>query len=191
VNGPGKIAIVDVGLLGASAAVQRQLAPGKPAEHRLRNDSMKLLAGSIGVGRADDVHREFQEAVNRNEIHIEGGLRRGVGARRLDRLVLARRMLNRAVKLRGADVNESLEIVAGLELLGQLGERHAIGFEIPPRVLQRGRALALGSEIDDHLRPLAIEELHQEIELVIYVICVIAVTRVAVADAQCEAFVFR
>src|SRR5262245_15512979 len=58
-------------------------------------------------------------------------------------------------------------------------------------MLQRGRAFTLGGKIDDHLRLLAVEKLQQEIELVVYVVGVIAVPRIAVADPQREAFVFR
>src|SRR5919197_1992697 len=58
-------------------------------------------------------------------------------------------------------------------------------------MLQRGRAFALGGKIDDHLRLLAVEKFHQEIELVIYVVGVIAVPRITVTDPQCEALVFR
>jgi hypothetical protein len=49
----------------------------------------------------------------------------------------------------------------------------------------------LGGEVDDHLRLLAIEQLHQEIELVVQVVGVVAVARIALADAEREAFVFR
>src|SRR5215813_2838996 len=56
---------------------------------------------------------------------------------------------------------------------------------------ERGSALPLRGKIDDDLWLLAIEELHQEIELVVYVIGVIAIARIAIADAQREAFIFR
>src|SRR6266436_70297 len=56
---------------------------------------------------------------------------------------------------------------------------------------ERRRALPLRGKIDDDLRLLTIEELHQEIEFVIYMIGVIAISGIAIADAQCEAFVFR
>src|SRR5260370_20899648 len=55
---------------------------------------------------------------------------------------------------------------------------------------ERRRALPLRGKIDDDLRPLTIEDLHQEIEFVIYMIGVIAISGIAIADAQCEAFVF-
>src|SRR5262245_18355528 len=123
---------MDVGFLRAAAAVQRKLATGKTAEYRLRNDSMQLLTRSIGVRGADDIHRKFQEFVDRNEMQVEGGLRRGIRSRGLDRFVLARRVIDRAVKLGSADVNEALEVAPRLELLGQFGQCHAIGFEIAP-----------------------------------------------------------
>src|SRR5258708_28000962 len=55
---------------------------------------------------------------------------------------------------------------------------------------ERRRALPLRGKIDDDLRLLTIEDLHQEIEFVIYMIGVIAISGIAIADAQCEAFVF-
>src|SRR5262245_2432348 len=58
-------------------------------------------------------------------------------------------------------------------------------------MLERGGALSLRRKIDDDLRLLAIEKLHQEIELIIYVIGMIAISGIAIADAQCEAVVFR
>ena len=73
---------------------------------------MKLLPGSVGIRRTDDVHGKFQEAMNGHEMHVEGGFRRRVGTRRLDRLVLLGGMLDRPIKFRGADLDESLEIVA-------------------------------------------------------------------------------
>ena len=189
VNRAREIAIVDVRFLGAAAAVQRQFAPGEAAYDGLRNDAMELLPRSVRVRRADDIHGKFQETIDRHEMHVEGGFRGSVGARRLDRLVFLGRVLNRTVKLRCPDLDEALEIVAGLQLLGQLDERHAVGFEIAPRMLQRSGALALRGEIDDDLRLLAVEQLHQKIEFVVHVVGVIAVARIAVADAQSEAFV--
>jgi hypothetical protein len=58
-------------------------------------------------------------------------------------------------------------------------------------MLQRGRTLALGGEVDDHLRLLAVEQFHQQIELVVHVVGVVAVARIALADAERETFVFR
>ena len=150
---------------------------------------MELSPRSVRVRRTDDIHGKFQETIDRHEMHVKGGFGRSVGTRRLDRLVFLGRVLNRAIKLRCPDLDEALEIVAGLELLGQLDERDAVGLEIAPRMLQRSGALTLSGEIDDDLRLLAVEQLHQKIEFIVHMIGVIAVARIAVADAQSEAFV--
>ena len=127
------------------------LLPGETAQDRLRNHAMQQLSRAVGVRRPDDVHRKLRGTCGRHQVHVERHFRCGVGARRLDRLVLLGRVLNRAVHLRGADLDEALEPVALHQLLAQARERHRVGLEEAPRMLPRHRALALRGEIDDDL----------------------------------------
>src|SRR6266568_4717914 len=61
--GSREIARVNVRLLCSSTALQGTLRPGQAANDRLRNDAMKQLTRTIGVRRADHVHRELQKLV--------------------------------------------------------------------------------------------------------------------------------
>ena len=104
--------------------------------------------------------------VDRDEIHVERRLGGCVRAGRLDRRVLLRREVNRAVELGSPDLDEALEIIALHQLLGEPGERHRVGLEEAPRFLPRHRALALRSVIDDDLRLLPVQQLEHRIQLV-------------------------
>ena len=148
---------------------------------------MKELPGTIGVRRPDDVHREFEELVHREQIHVERHLGGGVGARRLDRLIFLGRVLDRAVHFRGADLNKAFQPIALHEFFGKARERHRVGLEEAPRVLPRHRAFALRGEIYDDLRLLAVEQFEQEVEFVGDVISVILVAR-PLLDIQRERF---
>ena len=79
---------MDVRLLGTPATLQRQLAAGESADDRLGNDAVEQLAGAVGVGGPDDVHRKLQELVHRLQIHVERDFGGGIGAGGLDRFIL-------------------------------------------------------------------------------------------------------
>ena len=104
--------------------------------------------------------------MHREQIHVERHLGGGVGARRLDRLILRGRVLDRAVHFRGADLDEALQPVALHELFGEPRQRHRVRLEEAPGVLPRHRAFALRGEIDYHLRLLAIEQFEQKVEFI-------------------------
>ena len=171
---------MDVGLLGAASAVKRQLPSSQATHDRLRDHAVQELAGAIGVGRTDDVHWKLQDLVDRHQVHVEGRLRRGVGARRLDRRVLPRREVDRPVELRSADLDEALQIVARHQLLGQSGQCHGVGLVEPPRLLPGDGPFPLRRVVHDDLRALAVEELHDRVELVGDVVRVIGVARLLV-----------
>src|SRR4029078_3947347 len=98
-NSAPEIAGMDIGLLGAPAAMQRKLVAGESAPDSFGNHAMQQLPRAIGVRATYDVHWEFQKPVHGIEIHVECDLRGRIGTRRLDRLVLFGAMLDRAIHL--------------------------------------------------------------------------------------------
>src|SRR5262249_56917791 len=103
-DGARQVAVVNVGLLSTAAAVQGELTTGEAAQHGFRNDAMQLLSGPVGVRWANDVHRKFQQTIDRDQMHVERGLGCRVRTGGLNRLLLGGSVLDRAVKLRCTDV---------------------------------------------------------------------------------------
>ena len=94
-------------------------------------------------------------------------------------------MIDGAVHLRRADLDEAFEPIALHQLLGEPSQRHRVRLEEAPGVLPGDRSLALRGEVDDDLRFLAVEKLEQKVEFVRYVTRMVLVTG-ALVDTERE-----
>ena len=139
---------------GGPASVEGQRLAEQDRRQEPRDALLQVLAGPVVVEGPDDRRGQVVGADVRVHQAVGARLRRRVGARRQQRVVLVHRLADRAaVDLAGRDVNEPLDRLRVLEdrVRDRLGAHH-VRLEEDPVVRDGAPDVALGREVDDLVR---------------------------------------